>query len=216
MDSVIYLGLTLGIGLSVSCAVLCTPILLPHIASSARPSIIRGLYSALVFSSGRLISYLVLGLIFGLLITTVEFNPAITAAATLVLGLLLVFHGLSVLGLFKVKSVLGSFFCRFTEGRRSLVYLGMLTGLRPCVPLIAALTYSITLAGIGETLTFMFSFWLASSVLIFLIGPISGAVFGATSRKISVDRIRRISSLALVAIGLVFALQGIALIIYLV
>jgi len=52
--------------------------------------------------------------------------------------------------------------------------------------------------------------------LIFLIGPISGAVFGATSRKISVDRIRRISSLALVAIGLVFALQGIALIIYLV
>jgi hypothetical protein len=61
----------------------------------------------------------------------------------------------------------------------------------------------------------MFSFWLASSVLIFLIGPVSGAILGATSRKISVDRIRRISSLALVAIGLVFAMQGIALIIYL-
>lgn len=216
MDSVIYLGLTLGIGLSTSCAVLCTPILVPYIASSAQPSIMRGLYSAIVFSSGRLISYLALGLIFGLMITTVEINPAITATATLVLGLLLVFHGLSVLGLFKVKSVIGSIFCKYTEGRRSLVYLGMLTGLRPCVPLIAALTYSITLTGIGETMTFMVSFWLASSVLIFLIGPISGAILGATSKKISVERIRRVSSLALVAIGLFFTIQGIGLIIYLV
>ena len=215
MDSVIV-GLTLGIGLATSCAVLCLPILVPYIASSAQPSMIRGLYSALVFSSGRLISYLALGLIFGLLITTVEINPAITAAATLVLGLLLAFHGLSVLGLFKTKSIIGSIFCRYTEGKRSLVYLGMLTGLRPCLPLIAALTYSITLTGIGETITFMMSFWLASSLLIFLVGPLSGALVGATGKKISVERIRRISSLALVAIGLVFTVQGIGLIIYLI
>ena len=215
MDSVIYLGLTLGIGLSTSCAVLCTPILVPYIASSSQPSIIRGFYSALVFSSGRLISYLALGLIFGLLITTVEINPAVTATATLILGLLLVFHGLSVLGLFKTKSVIGSIFCKYTEGKRSLVYLGMLTGLRPCVPLIAALTYIITLTGIGETLTFMVSFWLASSLLIFIIGPLSGALIGATSKKISLERIRRVSSLAMVVIGIVFTIQGIGLIIYL-
>lgn len=210
------MGLTLGIGLATSCAVLCLPILVPYIASSAKPSIIRGLYTTLVFSSGRLISYLALGLIFGLLITTVEINPVITATATLVLGLLLAFHGLSVLGLFKTKSILGSIFCRYTEGGKSLVYLGMLTGLRPCLPLIAALTYSITLASIGETLTFMVSFWFASSLLIFLVGPVSAAVLGVTSKKISVERIRRISSLALVAIGLFFTIQGIGLIIYLI
>lgn len=210
------MGLTLGIGLATSCAVLCLPILVPYIASSAKPSIIRGLYTTLVFSSGRLISYLALGLIFGLLITTVEINPVITATATLVLGLLLAFHGLSVLGLFKTKSIIGSIFCRYTEGKKSLVYLGMLTGLRPCLPLIAALTYSITLASIGETLTFMVSFWFASSLLIFLIGPVSAAVLGVTSKKISVERIRRISSLALVAIGLFFTIQGIGLIIYLI
>ena len=216
MDSVIYMGLALGIGLATSCAVLCLPILVPYLASSAKPSIIRGLYTTLVFSSGRLISYLALGLIFGLLITTVEINPVITAAATLVLGLLLVFHGLSVLGLFKTKSLLGSIFCRYTEGEKSLIYLGMLTGLRPCLPLIAALTYSITLASVGETLTFMVSFWFASSLLIFLVGPVSAAVLGVTNKKISVERIRRISSLALVAIGLFFTIQGIGLIIYLI
>jgi len=214
MDTLIYLGLTLGIGLSTSCAVLCTPVLVPYIASSAKPSILRGFYSALIFSSGRLISYLILGLIFGLFITTVEINPFITATATVVLGLLLTFHGLTVLGLFKTKSPLGAVFCRYSEGQRSLVYLGMLTGLRPCVPLLAALTYSITLSSIGETITFMMSFWLASSALIFLIGPISGAILGATSKKISLDRIRRISSVAMVAIGIVFMVQGVGLLIY--
>ncbi len=208
MGSIIWVGLTLGIGLSTSCAALCSPILVPYIASSAQPSVIKGFYSAFVFSSGRLISYLALGLIFGLLITTIEINPAITATATLVLGLLLIFQGLSTLGLFKTKSVLGSIFCKYAEGQRSLFSLGVLTGLRPCVPLIAALTYSITLTGVGETLTFMMSFWLASSLLIFVIGPVSGALAGATGKKISAERIRRISSLALVFIGLVFTIQG--------
>jgi len=207
-------GLTLGIGLATSCAVLCLPILVPYIASSSQPSIIRGFYTTLAFSSGRLISYLTLGLIFGLLITAVEINPAITAAATSILGLLLVFHGLSVLGVFKAKSVFGSIFCRYSEGKKSLVYLGMLTGLRPCLPLIAALTYSITLASIGETLAFMFSFWLASSLLIFLVGPVSAIVLRATSKKLSLERIRRISSVALVAIGSYFMMQGIGLLIY--
>jgi sulfite exporter TauE/SafE len=167
-----------------------------------------------VFSFGRLISYLALGLILGLLITTVVISPAVTATATLVLGLLLVFHGLSVLGLFKTKPFLGSIFCKYTGGKGSLLFLGMWTGLRPCPPLIAALTYTITLAGIGETITFMTSFWLASSLLIFAIGPLSAALIGITGKKISVERIRRISSLAMVVIGMVFTIQGISLIFF--
>jgi sulfite exporter TauE/SafE len=214
MDSTIYLGLTLGIGLSTSCAVLCTPILLPYIVSSSQPSVIKGFSSALVFSSGRLISYLALGLIFGLLVTTVEINPVVSATATIILGLMLVFHGLSVLGLFKTKPLLGTMFCKYAESKSSLVYVGMLTGLRPCVPLIAALTYSITLSGTGETIVFMMAFWLASSLLIFVIGPLSGALARAGSKKISVERISRISSLALVCIGIVFTIQGIGLMLY--
>jgi sulfite exporter TauE/SafE len=213
MDSVIV-GLTLGIGLATSCAVICLPILVPYLASSTQPSIMKGLYTTLTFSFGRLITYLALGLIFGLLITTVEINPIITATATLVLGLLLVLHGLSVLGIFKAKSIIGSLFCRYAGGKRSLVYLGMLTGLRPCLPLIAALTYSITLSSMYETVTFMFSFWLASSLLIVLIGPVSGALLGATKKRLPVERIRRISSIALVAIGAYFILQGMGLLIY--
>jgi len=214
MFAVSYLGLTLGLGLSTSCAALCTPILVPYIASTERPNIRGGLYSSILFSLGRLFSYLTLGLLFGLLITSVEINPIITSIVTLALGCLLIVHGLSTLGVFRIGTTIGSTFCKFIGTNRSPVYLGIFTGLRPCVPLIAALTYSVTLSGIAEVLLFMLSFWFGSSLLIFLIGPVSGGLSGAVARKISVERIRRISGVALVVVGLFFIAQAAGLIIY--
>ncbi len=214
MSSVIYLGLTLGFGLSTSCAALCTPILVPYIVSSEHPSLRRGFFSAVVFSSGRLISYLSLGLIFGLLVTSFEINPVITATTTLVLGCLLILQGFSSLGVFSVGRAIGSNFCQYIATRRSLVYMGILTGLRPCVPLLAALTYSVTLSGIAEVLLFMLAFWLASSLLIFLIGPISGSLAAVAGKRISVQRVRRISGVALVVVGLFFIAQAAGLIVY--
>ena len=214
MLAVIYLGLTLGLGLSTSCAALCTPILVPYIASAERPTIRGGLYSSILFSFGRLISYLTLGLLFGLLITSAEIDPIITSIITLALGCLLIVHGLSTLGVFRIRTTIGSTFCKFIGTNRSPVYLGIFTGLRPCVPLIAALTYSVNLPGIAEVLLFMLSFWLGSSILIFLIGPISGGLSGAVARKISVERIRRIAGVALVVVGLFFIAQAAGLMIY--
>ena len=214
MFAISYLGLTLGFGLSTSCAALCMPILVPYIASAERPTIRGGLYSSILFSFGRLISYLTLGLLFGLLITSVEINPIITSIVTLALGCLLIVHGLSTLGVFRIGTTIGSTFCRYIGTNRSPVYLGILTGLRPCVPLMAALTYSITLSGIGEVTLFMLSFWLGSSVLIFLIGPISGALARGAAKRVPVERVRRISGVALVVVGLFFIAQAAGLIIY--
>jgi sulfite exporter TauE/SafE len=65
----------------------------------------------------------------------------------------------------------------------------------------------VTLSGIAEVLLFMLSFWLASSVLIFLIGPISGGLAAAVGKKISIQRVRRISGVALVVVGLFLIVQ---------
>lgn len=214
MLTVIYLGLTLGFGLSASCAALCTPILIPYIASAEHPTIRGGLYSSILFSLGRLFSYLTLGLLFGLIVTSVEINPIFTAVTTLALGCLVVLHGLSALGVFRIRTAIGSTFCKYIGTSRSPVYLGIFTGLRPCVPLVAALTYSITLSGIGEAFLFMLSFWFGSSFLIFLIGPISGALARGAAKRVPVERIRRISSVALMVVGLLFIIQGIGLSMY--
>lgn len=214
MYTIISVGLPLGLGLSVSCAAFCTPILVPYIATTEHPTIRRGLYSSVLFSLGRLISYLALGLLFGFVLISVEINPAVTAIATLALGCLVILHGLSAFGIFRMTTAIGLSVCKYVRANRSPVYLGIFTGLRPCVPLIAALTYSMTLSRVTEVLLFMISFWLGSSILIFLVGPISGGLAGAAARKVSIQRVRRISGVALVIVGLVFIAQGAGLIIY--
>ena len=210
----IYLGLIIGLSFSTSCAAFCTPIIVPYIAHTEKPSIIGGLYSSILFSCGRLSSYLTLGLLFGLLVTSVEINPTITALATLTLGFLLIIHGLSVLGVFRTKAVKDSYLCKCFGTNRSPIYLGILTGIRPCMPLMAVLTYSINLSGIIEVIVFILSFWLGSSILIFIIGLITGGLASAVAKNISVERIRRISGVTLIIVGLFFIAQTLGVIIY--
>ena len=215
MFSVIYLGLTLGFGLSTSCAALCTPILVPYIVSTERYTIRVGLYSSILFSFGRLFSYLALGLLFGLITTSFKINPAIITFVTIALGFLLIIQGLSTLGLFRIRTVIGStFFCKHIGTSRSPFYLGIFTGLRPCVPLVSALTYSLTLSGIDEAFIFMLSFWFGSSILILAIGSISSALAGVIAKKISAQRVRMIAGVALVVVGLFFIAQAAGLTIY--
>lgn len=214
MLAIMYLGLTFGVGTSASCAAICTPILVPYIASSEHPTIVKGLSTAVLFSIGRLLSYLALGLVFGLLITSVEIDPVVTASITMLLGFLLVLHGLSTFGLFTMKNPLGSMLCRYISNKRSPVYLGIFTGLRPCIPLIAALTYTLTLASTTHVLLFMVSFWFGSSLLVLLIGPLSGALAGLAAKKITADRIRRIAGIAMFMVGIFFIIQSLGLNIY--
>jgi len=214
MLTLISLGLSLGLSLSGSCAALCTPVLVSYIAAAEHPTIFRGLYSSILFSLGRLISCTTLGLLFGSVISSVEISPTITTASTLILGCLVILHGLSALGIFKMRTFIGPSICKYVGTNRSPIYLGMLTGLRPCVPLIAVLTYSITLSGFTEVLLFMLSFWLGSSLLFLLIGPISGGLAGAASKKLTAERVRRISGIAMVVVGLFFVAQAAGLIIY--
>ena len=211
MYTIISVGLSLGLGVSGPCAASCAPILALYVAAAEHSTVVRGIYTSLLFSFGRLISYLTLGLLFSFTIKSI-LNPIITAVATLIVGCLVILHGLSALGIFKIRTAIDHQ-CKYVETNRSPVYLGLLTGLRPCVPLIAALTYSITLAEVTEVLLFMLSFWVGSSIFIFLIGPLSGGLAGV-ARRISIQRVRTISGVALIVVGLVLIAQAAGLTIY--
>ena len=83
-------------------------------------------------------------------------------------------------------------------------------GLRPCIPLIAALTYSATLSNIFDSLVFMGSFWLGSTAYVPILGILAGTLTHFAILHSNVDRIRRISGIALIVVGLIFVNQGIA------
>jgi sulfite exporter TauE/SafE len=187
------------------------PIIVPYIASAEHSTVIKGLYLSVLFSTGRLISYLVLGILLGFAISSVSISPIVAAITTIVLGCLVVFHGLSVLRIFRPNSVINLNICKYLKSHKSPVYLGVVTGLRPCIPLITAITFSINLSGIAEVILFMLSLWVGSSVFIFLIGPIIGGLARVASAKISAQRVKTISGVALVVVGLFLIVQSLGL-----
>lgn len=206
--TIILTGLILGLGVGISCAALCMPILAPHIAARY-PSSKRGLYASILFSIGRLASYLILGISAGFLGGVIFSNASsesLTAPVILVIGCLLIFHGLSVS--FMANTRIDVEICRYLGIDRSTIVLGLLAGFRPCLPLIAAVTYSVTLANLVESALFMIAFWLGSSLYTFVIGIMAGTVTGMAILHISRERIRRISGIALIVVGIVFLIEG--------
>jgi hypothetical protein len=82
---------------------------------------------------------------------------------------------------------------------------------RPCGPLVAALAFVLTLPGIASMGLFLLFFWLASSLLMLGVGAAGGGLGAILSHQIGLDRTRRIASLTMVVIGLLFVLQAIGL-----
>lgn len=214
MYTTLAVGFSLGLSVSGTCALVCLPVLAPYVAAE-HPTVRKGLYASGLFTGGRLVSYLILGLLFGLLAEYVDISLTLLGPGYLAFGGLAVVHGLHSMGLFGIRRIpMAQSVCQYATTKRSSFYLGTVSGLKLCLPLITALTYSMSLPGLMEVLLFMLAFWGGSSIWIFLAGPLSGGLAGAWVRKIGMQRVRSISGIALVVVGIAIIAQGAGLVIY--
>jgi uncharacterized protein len=211
MSAIILSGLVMGFGASLGCVASCVPVLVPYTVSAAQPSVRNGLLSSAMFSVGRLVAYAGLLLALFVLREIFAISPMVEAIATLLSGVILVMSGLASLGAFNWNVALSHALCRHISTTRSPLYLGVLTGVRPCGPLVAALAFVLTLPGLTSMGVFILFFWLASSVLMLGVGVAGGGLGSMLSRQIGLDRTRRIAGITMVVIGLLFTLQGIML-----
>ena len=209
MITLIATGLSLGFSASTSCTTVCLPVLLPYLASDKNTGFLRGLNTILLFTLGRMIAYMLLGIVVVFLIGSADISPWLVPAVTLLLGLVLFSYGLHTLGAFQLSTKPVVRACEAVSSRRPPFVMGLLVGSRPCMPLVAALLYSISLAGIGQVIIFMFFFGLASSLLVVVLGLAGRGVINLLVNKVGLDRIRRLSGLVLVFLGLIFVIQGI-------
>lgn len=90
---------------------------------------------------------------------------------------------------------------------RSSVLAGIL-GCTESVPLLLAIAFSVTLGGILESVVFMLSFGVGSSIYMLTLGAVSGAFFGVGLRHGKIDRVRRITGWACIVVGLAFVNNG--------
>ncbi|MDD5604971.1 MAG: sulfite exporter TauE/SafE family protein [Dehalococcoidales bacterium] len=215
MLTLIATGMSIGFSASTSCTAVCFPILIPYLASQSSTRILGGLKTVLLFSAGRLISYMALGIIVAWIMGSMNISPLMTPIVTIILSLVLVLHGLNTLGAFNFSQRPIAKACRGISSGKPHFIMGLLVGLRPCVPLLAALMYTVNLSSIFEVMVFMLCFGIASSLLVIAFGVAGRGFINLLVSRIGLERMRRLSGLVLVILGAFFLLQGIGGVIHL-
>ena len=98
--------------------------------------------AALLFNLGRVISYTLIGIIFGYVGKTISINYTTTVMFTMVLSLIMVFVGLDMLRIFSVNRYIPPVIMKrihtfidallFSQSKKTMFILGFLTYLLPC------------------------------------------------------------------------------------
>ncbi len=210
-----YTALFIGLVGSLHCIGMCGPIAiaLPLGHNSWWHKTLGGL----LYNVGRIITYTLLGAMFGLLGKGIEM-AGLQRWASIVIGLLMILSVFFPM-LFKSKAKLERFLFGYA-GRMiskfrklftinslpSLFLIGLLNGLLPCGLVYVAIAGAINTNSILNGVLFMAIFGLGTLPVMLAI-PLIGNLIGANIRK----RYRHVLSTIVVIIGILFILRGLSL-----
>lgn len=165
-------------------------VLLPYIGAT-KTGWREGIKSALLFSLGKLSAFLILGLLatvaFGFL--NRFFSPPWTSYLYLLVGVCMVLLGVAILASKGISNPFSKLLNQkiLDKGNVSMLLLGFLLGIAPCVPLLGVFSYIGCVAGnIPAGILYAFSFGLGNVVSPVVLGVVAGLVPGKifTSPKV--------------------------------
>jgi sulfite exporter TauE/SafE len=192
-------GFLTGLSVGIYCLSLCLPIFVPLFLSQKRDTK-SSFWVVIQLSLGRLLGYISFGLFVGYLGLTIQSRLVhqLVGFSTSILGLSMVGYSLGLINW-------GPRACR-----RSFVWvkipflLGFLTGVSPCPPFLASLSYVFNLQNILFATAYFLFFFLGTSVYIVPL-----AFLGFFSRETKFHKIARISS---IIVGIYFLISGLKVI----
>lgn len=162
MTQIIFEGLILGLSSGVYCLGACFVFFMPYLLSEAKQKVFENLKRILSYMAGRLIAYIAFALIMGFIgssyrnIFTVKFSHFSLIAASL----LMLIYALT-------RNFPDSGFCAYLR-RFSLAripfFLGLFSGLNPCLPFLVGAARIWTLGSILHGVLLFLAFFLGTSV----------------------------------------------------
>ena len=212
-------GMLFVIGLltSTHCVAMCGGINLsqcvPYKASNDRKSRFSGLTPSILYNTGRVISYTVIGGLVGALGSVVSFSSTGKGFIALIAGVFMVVMGLNMLNLFpwlrrfnpRMPKI---FAAKINEQKRSNkpLYVGLLNGLMPCGPLQAMQLYALSTGDPFKGALSMLIFSLGTVPLMFGLGALSTVL----TKKFA-SRMMTVSAALVVILGVFMFSNGMAL-----
>lgn len=174
IDSNVTYGMLFIIGLftSIHCVSMCGAINLLAVMGTSNHS---GMKRPLLYNTGRVLSYTLIGGIIGGIGTVFSIHPVIMGTVLILSSILMLWMSLQMLGIIKVRK-----FCWFRKKGKSRnpFVIGLLNGLMPCGPLQAMQLYALSTGSILKGAFSMFLFGIGTVPLMFLSGFILNVVKG--------------------------------------
>ncbi len=212
-------GILFFVGLltSIHCISMCGGINLSQCVSykvdNGNFSKLSKLKPSLLYNSGRIISYTIIGGIVGALGSGISFSGAARGIVAIISGVFMVIMGLNMLNIFpwlrKLNPRMPKIFGNKIHNSNSKYgpfYVGLLNGLMPCGPLQAMQIYSLGTGSFAVGALSMFMFSIGTVPLMFGFGAVSSIL----SRKFT-HKMMRVSAVLVIVLGVVMSNRGLEL-----
>lgn len=212
-------GILFFIGLltSLHCIAMCGGINLSQCVSykvdNGNPSKLTKLKPSLLYNSGRVVSYTIIGGIVGALGSGISFSGAAKGIVAIISGVFMVIMGLNMLNIFpwlrklnpRMPKIFGNKIHN-NNGMYGSFYVGLLNGLMPCGPLQAMQIYALGTGSFAAGALSMFMFSIGTVPLMFGFGAVSTMLSGKFTHKMM-----KVSAVLVIVLGVIMANRGMAL-----
>jgi sulfite exporter TauE/SafE len=194
-----------GLLTSLHCIGMCSGFVISYAANS------KGVTPHLCYNASRMLSYVALGALLGLVGSVFTFNDQMRSTLAIVAGLFMVTYGLSMFFPKLRRFVTLPGLDVDKHAKKSPVLFGLMNGLMPCGPLQAMLIYA---AGTGSAIDgglTMLVFGLGTVPLMFLMGTVVSMASMKWTHKIVKFSAVLVMVLGIIMLGRGLLLNGIAL-----
>lgn len=201
MIQIILEGLILGLSAGVYCLGTCLVFFMPYLLAEGRQRVFENLRKILLFMLGRLIAYIGFALIMGFIGITHQniFTAKLSHFSLIMVSLLMLIYALT--HNFPNSKFCSSFINRFSLMRMPF-FLGLFSGLNPCLPFLVGLTRLWTLKSIFGGVILFSAFFLGTSVYMIPL------VFFSYLNRI--ERVKQIGVIVALLSGIWFLFVGIS------
>ena len=192
-------GFLAGLSVGVYCLGICLPIFVPVLLAEKRKTK-ESFWLIIEFSIGRLLGYLLFGLIVGYLGVVLQSKiiHQIVRLSTSLMGVLMIGYSLGLISWWGHKACK-----RFFHRAKIPILLGFLTGINVCPPFLASLTYVFNLQSVLLGVLYFLFFFLGTSIYIVPL-----AFLGVFSQQTIFQKIARVSGVFVGAYFVYSALRG--------
>jgi len=218
IDKSVGYGMLFIVGLltSLHCIAMCGGINLSQCVGhkcEKKGSKLESFKPSLLYNSGRVISYTIIGGIVGALGGVVSFSGAAKGVVAIISGAFMLIMGLNMLNAFPWLRRLNPVIPKSLRAKMSKninnsgpFYIGLLNGLMPCGPLQAMQLYALGTGSFTAGALSMFLFSLGTVPLMFGFGAISSLLSAKFTRKML-----KVSAVLVMFLGIIMVNRGLSL-----